>query len=471
VQWTFLWGLVYYLLNGNKYPLLPWALLFGGGAFASLGHNSGELIGSGHSWTLFLSTIWVTQRAALMGICVCLAVTRLMVAHYAPLLSRGGESTRMERKFLIAYAGLLLALSPLVHTHFFLTTAGVTALFLLFSTVGLWQRHRQNEDDACATLDAPLGDLALLFLVGIISVIFVPWTGAKAAAGGEMWNITGGWITGGDKSDFFITLYRSSVMWAQSGWALFPLFLAVAFVVGRWAWWCALAIVFAAANLVQLAFWDWDQIKIFLALYAMVLAIWAWSDTTPGRTRVLRRLQLAVLVLIFPTLVELMPLPFSKRLVCYFTPEQSKCSYDAEGKLLATDFASLFSKGDNFTVYSPTEVDAALQVREKTPPHAVLQGAPDHNSPITLTGRKLFMGYEGTLSSHGLDYGARKELVEKPDLLGGCPTNDHFSARASEICPAYLIWTDHERNFWKITDPPKEGLKEVIPGLLYSFTR
>ncbi|MCB0354199.1 MAG: hypothetical protein KDD64_11760, partial [Bdellovibrionales bacterium] len=123
-QWVVVWSSIYFLLRGNRFVFIPWALLLGGGAyfFENFGHNSGELIDKGFPWTSFLTTVWVPQRSAMLGIAVSLAAMSLIFvgSHDKP------ERTMSSRPFDLLGAGLLLGLSPLAHFHI----CFITGLFL-----------------------------------------------------------------------------------------------------------------------------------------------------------------------------------------------------------------------------------------------------------------------------------------------------------------------------------------------------
>ena len=75
---------------------------------------------------------------------------------------------------------------------------------------------------------------------------------------------------------------------------------------------------------------------------------------------------------------------------------------------------SRIARGENRqAVFSPDGVTFAYAVESATPPHALLLHAPAYNDPALLTGRRLLMGYDGHLWSHGLDYMPRKTDVQR----------------------------------------------------------
>jgi hypothetical protein len=72
----------------------------------------------------------------------------------------------------------------------------------------------------------------------------------------------------------------------------------------------------------------------------------------------------------------------------------------------------------------------AAQIREMTPPRALILHTPIHNSPLILTGRRSFMGYAGHLWSHGIDYEQREAALQ--EMMRGGP-------RAAELLQAHGI--------------------------------
>jgi hypothetical protein len=103
----------------------------------------------------------------------------------------------------------------------------------------------------------------------------------------------------------------------------------------------------------------------------------------------------------------------------------------------------LLLNAQNHSVFSASDLKIATEVRQHTKPKDVLVGAPNHNSPLVLTGRSLYFGYEGTLHSHGIDYRARRYIMQDLQSLSQCSTR---ALLASDLlpCPNYLLWTEAE---------------------------
>src|SRR5262245_2388897 len=395
VEWTVLWCAVYALLDGRRNPLLPWALLFGGGSLVFLGENAGQRIEAGVSFSAFLPTVWVTQRAALLGACAALAALRsFQTGLDAP---EGSPARRLG----LATSGLVLGLSPLAQLHLALVAGAWIALALAFR------------------LPRSARDLAVLALASLPALLWLPWLAGKAGT----LSLAAGWITGdAARLPGGARLAVALGAWLRDA----PVWLAL---VG-FLWWhtlrhglfAPLALLFAAGNAVQLAVWDWDQIKVFLGVYLVFLAVWSRLGGLAAR-----RAQWACLLLVVPGLVE----------------------------------ASVALRSEARAVYTAEDVERAEAVRERTPPSAVLACAPRHNSFATLTGRRLFAGYAATLWSHGIDSRAREERLRDLRALAACDL---------PICPTHLLWTQSEQGFWN-AETPGPGFERTELPYLYAVER
>jgi hypothetical protein len=139
--------------------------------------------------------------------------------------------------------------------------------------------------------------------------------------------------------------------------------------------------LFIVSNLVKLAPWQWDNIKVLIYWYVLslpfvVLALsWAWRQ---------RGWMAGAAALVFLSMV------FSGGLDVWRT---------ASGQV-------------RHWVFEPDAVTAALRIRASTPPDSVILNAPTYNSAIVLTGRVSVMRYPGHLGSHGIDYKPREEDVK-----------------------------------------------------------
>jgi len=156
------------------------------------------------------------------------------------------------------------------------------------------------------------------------------------------------------------------------------------------------ALWFFIPNLVALAPWTWDNIKVLvywsLASAPFVAAALAYLFTR--RFIVVRVLAAALLI-----------------------------GLTISGAL---DVTRALSPAENVEVFGQTELEVAALLREKTPPRALILHAPIHNSVVALSGRRSAMGYPGHLWTHGLDY-AQRELDVKTIYKGGAQMTEPLS--------------------------------------------
>src|SRR5581483_2347345 len=135
-------------------------------------------------------------------------------------------------------------------------------------------------------------------------------------------------------------------------------------------------------NLVKLAPWDWDNIK--------VLVYWALASAP---FVALTLASLFVQRMVFARLLAALML----------------ISLTFAGAL---DVLRGLSPAENTGLFSQADLEAAEKIRELTPPRARILNAPIHNSVVALTGRQSLMGYPGHLWTHGIDYGERETEVK-----------------------------------------------------------
>lgn len=393
IQWIICWCLVFHFLRGNINQLLPWVILFAGGTFAYLSDAikdptlapAHSFIHKGYPWAPFLTTIWIPQRTTQLGLVAILAA--LFLFH-----SNTKKSSRRENKLILA--GLILAFSVLAHAHFFLATVLYIGGSLLLRTFNKVEAKNFLRFAICL---AP-------------SLLFYPFIHSKTKIFSVMKQ---GWMTWSElPNDRLLNIiYNSFIMWANNA-PVWLFALGLLWIIAKKTQRTNLLVIlllFIAGNVVNLAYWDWDQIKFFIALYVISISFWASL-----RSKKALAAQIFAVVLIVPGLFET---------------------------------SRVLKKVDTLTLYNKAELEQAEQIKKATEPTAVILAKPDHNSPITLTGRKLYSGYEGTLWSHGIKHEERSEKMKSLKNFASCK---------DEVCPDYLYWSEREKGYWK------EGLPETV---------
>ena len=139
---------------------------------------------------------------------------------------------------------------------------------------------------------------------------------------------------------------------------------------------------FIIPNLVKLAPWIWDNIKVIFywwiasaPIVALLLAR-LWEDKTWNRAL-------------------------------------------AGGLFVALTFAgaldvfALVTSQGEYQEFDRDGVAFAEMIKQQTPPRAMILHAPIHNTPVFLTGRRSLMGYPGHIWTHGIDFGPRETDIKK----------------------------------------------------------
>lgn len=75
------------------------------------------------------------------------------------------------------------------------------------------------------------------------------------------------------------------------------------------------------------------------------------------------------------------------------------------------DFYRLFTATPDQEVYSSADVEFGDLIRRKTAPKSLILSAPVHNSHVLLTGRRLFVGYPGLIWTHGLSFDGYEQVL------------------------------------------------------------
>jgi len=166
---------------------------------------------------------------------------------------------------------------------------------------------------------------------------------------------------------------------------------------------------FIVPNIVLLAPWPWDNIK--------VLVYWSLVSCP---------LIAAVLAQLFTRKIAGRALAFALLLILTFSG--------------ALDVIRALSPVEVLSLFGTDELVVAGMLRTQTSPRSVILHAPIHNSVVALTGRRSVMGYPGHLWTHGIEYQAREAEVATI-YRGGTEIEEIFSRLKVD----YLIISPVER--------------------------
>jgi hypothetical protein len=269
----------------------------------------------------------------------------------------------LRRRYMLA-AGVLAGLLPMLHSHgFFSIMLASAPMFLLF---------RSKE--------------WLAFFVPV-AVLAAPqaWYLSGTQVRNALFKPLPNWWEAGDSNPL--------LFWAANA-GIFILILIAALLIRKIVssrqalFYLPFTLWFFLPNLVSLAPWTWDNIK--------VLVYWSLASA-----------------------------PFVAAALAYLFTRRSIIANSLAAALLiglifsgALDVMRALSPVENVGIFDKPKIEVAALLREKTPPRAVILHAPIHNSVIALSGRQSVMGYPGHLWTHGLNY-AQRELDVKAIYKGG----------------------------------------------------
>ncbi|HLW55367.1 MAG TPA: hypothetical protein VKW06_21240 [Candidatus Angelobacter sp.] len=324
----------------------------------SLPHDYTIGDGSILRWGNSLTTLFVPQRSILFGVPLALVIFCQwwrMIGTDSPPDARAANTRMM-------FAGLFAGLLPLVHAHTFLAVMGVGAcLAILFRS-----RWRQ---------------WAWFFAVAaVVAAPQVLWL-----AGGVKAQSYLGWHPGWDHGTFNVIQF-----WLANTGFFIPLLVIFFFwrvpglVVSRNLVWfyVPFALCFVVPNLIKLAPWVWDNIKVLFYWYVASAPLVAWLLAIGLRQRTKWRwLSAGVLV-----------------------------SLVLAGAL---DVWRVVDKQTEDREFLPSGIVISDEISERAAPQAVVLHAPTFNSPVFLTGRRSLMGYAGWMWSRGLNDTERQADIKR----------------------------------------------------------
>ncbi|HEY0444350.1 MAG TPA: hypothetical protein VGC90_09020 [Candidatus Limnocylindrales bacterium] len=380
------------------------------GALASLGRDYTITPDGPLRWGNAITTLLVPQRSLLAGLPLALTALVLLwkLVHLeAPVGPRRPGSVRdaiaIARANRVAVAaGVVTGLLPLVHAHSFIVVFGTA--FLLGVLFRQWRESRWV-------------GWAIYVVVALGLALPQVWwtTHASIANATTFFGVELGWDHGTTNpvwfwlvnTGLFIPLAAIAAIWAARrdtrgrDLALFSLtFLA---------W-------FAIPNVVKLAPWIWDNIKVlfyaFIGFVPLVALLLARLFRAGSAMRVAAAVALAALVL-------------------------------AGG----IDVFRVVSGQTEYQEFDPAGVAIADAIRTKTAPRALILHAPTYNVPVFLTGRRSLLGYTGQAWSRGLDYVDRESDIKS--IYAG---DANAAALLTSYGIQYVLVSPLERSYMPVND-------------------
>jgi len=298
-------------------------------------------------------------------------------------------------------AGLCAGLLPLVHAHTFLVVMGMAAcLVVAFRTT--WRSW--------------LCFFAVALVVSTPEILWLANTGGVNTRSYLGWQP--GWDHGAHNilwfwfvnTGLFIPLLVFCLVWRRGTFKLSPRLLK---------FYAPFLLCFIVPNLVKVAPWIWDNIKVLFLWYVASTTLVAWLLARWWQQRSYFR-WLAPVVLL--TLI-------------------------LAGGL---DVLRVVSEASEYQEFDAQGIARAKFISAQTPPRAVVLHAPTFNSPVFLTGRRSLLGYPGWMWSRGLNYSERGADIQR--IYSGAPEADallrQYGVDYVLIGPAELASLKVNEQFW-----------------------
>jgi len=381
------------LSGGLGWWLLVPELIGSEGGFVSvlahLPHDYTIMTGTDWRWGNMITALLVPQRSIVLGLPVAIIIFTLWWKSFEATVpeTRGSDSVGAASWALrdlsrpasavqaisvtrrMVAAGVLTGLLPLVHAHSYAVVMAMGAcLALTIGRLRMW---------------VPFFAVSLS-----LSVPQIIWLAADTSVETERFV---GWHLGWDHGNQNVLWF-----WLKNTGALIPLVLVAVFWRGNRApvqrpllrFYLPFTICFLIPNVLILAPWIWDNIKVLIywhvasaPLVALVLVrLWRGGG-------VLRVVSAALAI-----------------------------SLMLAGAL---DVWRVVSHASELRMFTREGIEFAELVRHTVPARSLILHAPTYNHPVFLSGRRSLMGYPGHVWSHGLPYASREADIRQ--IYSGAP--------------------------------------------------
>ena len=414
------WWLLFQDARKNESGLLK--------ALADLPHDYTILSDAGYRWGNSLTTLFVTQRSILFGIPIAivvftqwwLALNKERVEKQEPKGKKKKAKAQIKvketnekppffdfsRAFLLSTparrmiaAGVIAGLLPLIHAHSFIVTMGMAGcLALIFREWRLW-----------------IPFFAVAMLIAVPEMLWATHGSAAEAKTFLGWHF--GWDRGEENVFWFwlkntglvIPLIFAAILWGGRGRYLVPRRLLLFYL--------PFTLCFIVPNLIKLAPWVWDNIKVLFYWYVASTPLIALFLSTLWRKGNWMGRIAAVALLVMLTLAG------------------------------ALDVTRIIKRTNEYKEFDTDGVRLAQMILRDTPPRSLILHAPTYNPVVFLTGRRSLLGYTGYIWAHGLDYIPREQDIKR--VYAGAPDADAIIRRYGID---YIVVSPVERGYMPVND-------------------
>src|SRR5205807_7203664 len=353
-------------------------------------------------WGNSLTSLFVPQRSFLFG----LPLAILIFHQWWLCLNSSSSGSQPEPGSwshcapAMAGAGLFTGLLPLIHAHRFAVVMGSAAcLAVLFRS--FW-RHWLLFFGVAMVVALP--EAIWLSNTGISAEKYLGWhLGWDRAGFNPLWF----WFL---NTSFFIPLLLAAIFWRRQEYKL-PKGLLVFYL--------PFALFYIVPNVMKLAPWIWDNIKVLFYWYVGSIPLVAY-------------------------------------LLAHWFKQRSKLRWLAAGLLTtlvlagALDLLRIITGTVEMREFTNDGIATARLIEQVAPPQAVVLHAPAFDSPVFLTGRRSLLGYPGWIWSRGLDASHRENDVRQ--IYSGGPEAraliDRYHVDYAIIGPQERTFMPVNQEFW-----------------------
>ncbi len=353
-------------------------------------------------WGNSFTSLFVPQRSFLFGLPLAILIFHQW---WLCLNSSSTEPKTETRSWLqcgpsMAAAGLFAGLLPLIHAHSFAVVMGVAAcLAILFRS--LWRDWLLF---FAVAVVAALPEAIWLSNTGISAQKYLGWEfGWDRAGFNPLWF----WFL---NTGFYIPLLLAAIFWQRQEYKL-PRLLLVFYL--------PFALFYIVPNVMKLAPWIWDNIKVLFYWYVGSIPLVAY-------------------------------------LLAHWLKQRSKLRWLAAGLLTtlllagALDLLRIITGAVEIREFTNDGTATARLIEQVAPPQAVVLHAPAFDSPVFLTGRRSLLGYTGWIWSRGLDASHRENDVRQ--IYSGGPAArtliDRYHVDYAIIGPQERTFMPINQEFW-----------------------
>jgi hypothetical protein len=349
-------------------------------------------------WGNSLTTLFIPQRSILFGMPIAVVI---FSQWWIVLTSPAEKRAEQKANYRMLAAGLLAGFLPLIHAHTYMV------VMIMGGCLALIFRR---------TWRAWFWFVIPAVLIALPQIFWLSASGTIHARDYIAWhpgwdhgslNVVQFWLL---NLGFFLPALLLALFWRDSEFSTPRPLLK---------YYLPFLLCFIVPNLISLAPWIWDNIKVLIYWYLASV----------------------------PLVALLLARGLRQKSFWRWITAAALAGMLAAGGL---DLLRVITDASPNREFSNEDIAAATTILDHTGPHAVLINAPTWNSAVYLTGRMSLLGYPGWVNSRGLNYVQRSTDIQTI-YSGGPQANSllkHYHVDYVLIGPAELASLPVNEQFW-----------------------